>query len=107
MNTSELYLICLIVGIGFVWSGLMGSFYQMVTAQPPAFSVSYNNFFAGFTGILFCAFAGPFILMRNSLRARKIEDRPLGWLVAASAIAFMWSFCSGIVLLEVGLSVFL
>lgn len=92
------------VAAGFVSAGFLASLYQLVTDQPPGFSFAYEGFFAGLAAILMCIFAGPFIIMRNAIRGRRIERRPLGWLAASSAIAAGWSLCSGILVIEFALA---
>ena len=43
--------------------------------------------------------AAPYIIMRNAVRGRLIERRPLGWLLASFAIAGVWSLCAGILVI--------
>ena len=93
-----------IIITGFVFSAVLGSFWQLFKAEPVGFSVTYSSWVAGFSGVIFCVFAGPFIIIRNSIRGRKIEGRPIGWVVAASGIASLWSFCTGLVLIQLVLS---
>ncbi|NBN63636.1 hypothetical protein GWI72_03190 [Microvirga tunisiensis] len=85
---------------GFVAAGVIGSFYQLVTNRPPRFQVSLESAVGTVGSFLMCAFAGPFIIMRNAIRGRRIENRPIGWLVASSTIAGMWSVCSGLVMMR-------
>ncbi|MDJ0931974.1 hypothetical protein [Breoghania sp.] len=47
-----------------------------------------------------CIATGPFIIMRRAICGRRIERRPVGWLVASSTIAGMWSLFSGILMLN-------
>ena len=96
------YAIC----TGFVLSGLIGSFYQMVTREPVAFKLSVETWLSGFMSILLCGFAGPFIIMRNAVRGRRIEHRPLLWMAASASIAGVWSFCSGVVFLQFAVAVY-
>ncbi|SNZ08490.1 DUF6949 family protein [Cohaesibacter gelatinilyticus] len=86
--------------IGFVCAGILGSLYQLISARPVRFVVSVESWFSAFASILLCVFAGPFIIMRNALRGRRIEHRPIGWLFGSSAIAGVWSACSGILVLN-------
>lgn len=88
---------------GFVAAGVLGSLYQLVTHEPPKFSLAGEGLLAFLAGIFLCVFAGPFIIMRNAIRGRRIEKRPLGWLVASSTIAGMWSMCSGVMVMNVAL----
>ncbi|MHA7772286.1 DUF6949 family protein [Roseibium sp. M-1] len=86
---------------GFVAAGVLGSLYQLITQQPPKFAFDGDRLLPFMGGLLVCVFAGPFIIMRNAIRGRRIEGRPLGWLVASSTIAGMWSMCSGIMVINV------
>ncbi|KPL55671.1 MULTISPECIES: DUF6949 family protein [Hyphomicrobiales] len=92
------------VATGFVAAGLLASLYQLMTDRPPAFAVSTENLVTGVGAIMMCAFAGPFIIMRNAIRGRLIEHRPLGWLAASAFIAAGWSLCSGILVIEFALA---
>jgi hypothetical protein len=40
-------------------------------------------------------FSAPFLIMRNSLRGRRVERRRVEFVMLATAIAGMWSFMSG------------
>lgn len=89
---------------GFVAAGILSSFYTLVTDRPVSFAMELSNLWRGVVNIALCAFAGPFIIMRNAIRGRVIEQRPVGWLVASTAIAAGWSLCSGIVVVQVALA---
>jgi hypothetical protein len=88
---------------GFVAAGVLGSLYQLITQQPPRFAFDGEGLLPFLAGLFLCVFAGPFIIMRNAIRGRRIEKRPLGWLVASSTIAGMWSMCSGVMVINVAL----
>lgn len=96
----ELAIAAYAAACGFVAAGVLSSFHQLVTDRPVRFSIELENFGRGLVGILICAFAGPFIIMRNAIRGRLIEQRPVGWLVASTAIAAGWSLCSGVVVVQ-------
>lgn len=85
--------------VGFVAAGLIASFYQLVTNKPPRFVAEFEGMVGVLAASVMCMIAGPFIIMRNAIRGHRIEQRPLGWLAASSAIAFAWSSCSGVVVL--------
>lgn len=105
MIHTELLLSAYIICAGFVSAGVLGSFIQIWKAEPIGFSVQYDSWVSGFLGVLLCIFAGPFIIMRNTLRGRRIEGRPLGWVVMASAVASLWSFCTGLLIMHTILSI--
>lgn len=90
---------------GFVAAGVIASFYQLVTDRPAKFAMESETLLKIIGTVAIIVFAGPFILMRNAIRGRRIEGRPLGWLVASTTIAGMWSMCSGIVVVQFGLAI--
>lgn len=100
----ELAIAAYAAACGFVAAGVLGSFYQLVTDQPARFAIDLGTIGRGLAGVLMCAFAGPFIIMRNAIRGRLIENRPVGWLVASTAIATGWSLCSGVVVVQLALA---
>ncbi|MBO6759041.1 MAG: hypothetical protein JJ902_22115 [Roseibium sp.] len=103
---SDLFIALYIACAGFVAAGVLGSFYQLLTNQPPRFNFPVDSIVGTITSIAVCLFAGPFIIMRNAIRGRRIEGRPIGWLVASSTIAGMWSMCSGLVVMQFALGLF-
>ncbi|MCA1300048.1 DUF6949 family protein [Stappia indica] len=104
---SELAIAAYIGCAGFVAAGILGSFHQLVTGEPPRFSISVETWLKGVATCVMCLFAGPFIIMRHAIRGRRIEQRPLGWLVASSTIAGMWSVCSGVLVMHLALFILL
>ncbi|WP_029058758.1 DUF6949 family protein [Stappia stellulata] len=104
---TDLALAAYIGCAGFVVAGILGSFYQLLTGEPLKFAISVETWVKGVFSCLLCVFAGPFIIMRNAIRGRKVEQRPLGWLVASSTIAGMWSLCSGVFVLQIAFTILL
>lgn len=90
-----------VTAVGFVCAGILATLYQVMAQRPAGFRVSINSWTGVIASILICTFAGPFIIMRNAVRGRRIEQRPIGWLFGSSAIASVWSACSGLFLLNV------
>ena len=104
---GDLLVVAFALVTGFVSAGVLGSFYQLVTQQPPSFSFDLDGWLKVISAVIVCTFAGPFIIMRNAIRGRMIEHRPIGWLAASAAIAGMWSLCSGIVVLDFAIALHL
>ncbi|WP_319773092.1 DUF6949 family protein [Breoghania sp.] len=98
---TQLLIIGYAICTGFVVAGLIGSFFQLVTNRPPNFDFAAGTMGSLASGMAMCILAGPFIIMRHAIRGRRIERRPIGWLVASSTIAGMWSLFSGILMLNV------
>lgn len=94
---------------GFVWAALLATGYQLVTSRPARFEMLFGAGDAPFFSLVFQAvlvvWAAPYIIMRNALRGRFIEHRPLGWLFASFGVATLWSACVGVLVLSFALSV--
>ena len=45
-------------------------------------------------------FSAPFIILRNTLRGRRFERRPMGFVFAATLVACFWSLMSGRLVLD-------
>lgn len=88
------------VGIGFALAGMLASGYQAATRRPASFRLLQRGPTpAGFAAVPFLAFAAPFIIMRNTIRARQIEGRRFRSVMAATIVAGFWSMMSGTVVL--------
>ena len=96
----EVFALAYVTCVGFVCAGILATMYQIVANRPAGFRVSLESWSSTAASVLVCTFAGPFIIMRNALRGRRIENRPIGWLFGSSAIASVWSACSGVLVLN-------
>ena len=86
----------LAVAIGFAVAGLISTGYQLVTARPASFRLlEQGPRPSAFAAIPFLVFAAPFIIMRNTLRGRRIERRRFEFVMIATFIAGLWSLMSG------------
>jgi O-antigen/teichoic acid export membrane protein len=84
--------------IGFAVAGLISSGYQLVTQRPASFRLlEQGPHPATFAAIPFLVFAAPFIIMRNTVRGRRIERRRFEFVMIATVIAGIWSLMSGTV----------
>jgi hypothetical protein len=99
MSLDALHL-ALVLAIGFAIAGVCASGYQLVTAKPPSFRLLAAG--AGamtLAAVPFLARAAPFIIMRNTMRGRLIEQRPIEFVMLATVIAGSWSFASGLLVI--------
>lgn len=84
------------LAIGFGIAGLISAIYQVVTARPPSFRLLQRGPSPGtVAAVPFLAFAAPFIIMRNTLRGRRLERRRFEFVMLATMIAGFWSLMSG------------
>jgi hypothetical protein len=97
--SHDLVLATFSIAIGFVLAGILSSGYQLFTTEPARFELKSDSMLMGIAQTFLIMFAGPAILMRNAIRGRVIEHRPVGWLFASTAIAGAWSLCSGVMML--------
>ena len=86
--------------IGFAVAGLISSGYQLVTQRPASFRLlEQGPHPSTFAAIPFLAFAAPFIIMRNTIRGRRIEQHRFEAVMIATIIAGIWSIMSGTVVM--------
>lgn len=97
--SGEFILALFSLALGFAMAGVLSSLYQLLTARPARFALETDTIYMGIAQTFLIMFAGPAILMRNAIRARRIEHRPVGWLFASTCIAGAWSLCSGVLFL--------
>lgn len=100
----EVWVFGLIVVTGFICAGFLHSVYQILTNKVMSFDLSKEKGFVMLISILTLIFAGPFILVRNSIRGFKIENRNGGWIAASAGVSILWSFISGMFLLNIYMS---
>ena len=90
------------LAIGFSLAGALVSAYQILIRRPPGFSLLSRGATAGaFAAVPFLAFAAPFIIMRNTVRVRRIEKTRIEAVMIATVIAGFWALMSGTVLINV------
>ncbi|MGN6411880.1 MAG: DUF6949 family protein [Nitrobacter sp.] len=84
------------LGIGFAIAGALASGYQLFIKQPAGFGLLQQGVVVkAFAAVPFLVFAAPFIIMRNTLRGRRIERRRFEFVMMATVIAGFWSLMSG------------
>lgn len=95
----ELMLLLYVLAVGFVTAGIVTSFYQLVTAKPPAFRLAGDSVAAILASGIFFPLAGPMLMFRFAYAGaepRKLSKRT----VAGLAIALVWSGSLGLFLLD-------
>jgi hypothetical protein len=82
--------------IGFALAGALASGYQAFLERPAGFGLLQETVMAkAFAAVPFLVFAAPFIIMRNTLRGRRIERRRFEFVMMATVLAGFWSLMSG------------
>lgn len=89
---------------GFVFGGVIGSFYQLVTGKRVNFELLTEGGPLVIITAVVLTLAGPIVVMRNAIRAQFIDQRPGHWLALSTLICALWSFMSGIFVLSFALA---
>jgi len=85
-----------LVVVGLVVGGLTVSGYRLVTNSQPSFETRPETTLGALGQVLVLVFGGPLVIMRNAIRGRLLEGRPVGFLLATTVIASLWCFFSGV-----------
>ena len=85
--------------LGFSFAGLCATGYQFLTKRPASFRLLQRGPRPStFAAVPFLIFAAPFIIMRNTLRGRRIERRRFQFVMLSTILAGLWSLMSGTVM---------
>ena len=84
------------IGIGFALAGALVSAYQHFAQRPAGFGLLTQGARPqALAAVPFLVFAAPFIIMRNTIRGRQIEQRRFEFVMLATVLAGLWSMMSG------------
>lgn len=86
--------------IGFAFAGLLASAFELFTAQRADFRLLQAGGLFAVASVPVVVFSAPFLIVRNTVRGRRIEGRPFVFVMLASMIASVWSIASGRVVLD-------
>ena len=85
--------------LGFAFAGLCATGYQYLTKRPASFRLLQRGPAPStFAAVPFLIFAAPFIIMRNTMRARRLVGRRFEFVMLATILAGFWSMMSGTVM---------
>jgi hypothetical protein len=80
------------IAIGFAVAGLCASGYRLIGMHVPSFRLlEAGPMAARFAAIPLLIFSAPYLIMRNTLRGRRLEGRRAEFVMAATVIAGLWS----------------
>ncbi|MDR3423168.1 MAG: hypothetical protein P4L80_18355 [Xanthobacteraceae bacterium] len=86
------------IAFGFAVAGLFASGYRLYGEHFPSFRLlEVGPMAARFAAVPLLILCAPFLIMRNTLRARRIEQRRAQVVMVAAVIAGLWSLMSGTV----------
>lgn len=88
------------IAIGFAFAGLLASTFEMVARRPLGFSALQTGDLAAFASVPFLVFSAPLVILRNTVRGRRQERRPVPFVMLATVIACFWSMLCGRLVLD-------
>jgi hypothetical protein len=89
------------IAFGFAVAGLCASGYRLFGLHFPSFrQLEAGPMTARFAAVPLLIFSAPFLIMRNTLRGRRIERRRVEFVMAATVIAGLWSLMVGSVVVN-------
>ena len=91
----------LAIAVGFAFAGLIAALYRVWRDQPASFHLLLIGGSVTVAAVPLLAFAGPAIIMRNTLRARRYEKRQIHFVAIATVLASLWSMAIGFQLMRV------
>jgi hypothetical protein len=100
----ELLVALYVAGAGFTAAGLLDSLFQLVTAKPLRFMALPGNRPGRLCEALVIVVAGPLVILRGAPAGHRIEAPHLGWLMARTVVAGIWSVLTGIVVVYLALT---
>lgn len=89
----------LALALGFAIAGMCSSAYQLVTDRLPTFGLlNAGPSAAAVAAVPLLMLSAPFLIMRNTLLARRQEGRRFEFVFLATLVAGFWSLMSGLAL---------
>lgn len=86
--------------VGFAFAGLLASAFELVTQKRASFKLLEGGGVGALASVPMLAFSAPFIILRNTVRGRRFERRPVHFVLIATCIAGIWSLAAGRLLLD-------
>ena len=89
------------LALGFAFAGLLASAFELMTERRASFHLLETGGVAALASVPVLVFSAPFIILRNTVRGRRFERRPVHFVMLATIIACLWSLMSGRLVLDV------
>ncbi|HEX2510956.1 MAG TPA: hypothetical protein VHK66_10580 [Microvirga sp.] len=86
--------------LGFAFAGLLASAFELMTERRASFHLLEAGGVAALASVPVLVFSAPFIILRNTVRGRRFERRPIHFVMLATIIACLWSLLSGRLVLD-------
>lgn len=86
--------------LGLAFAGLLASAFEMATERRASFALLHASRPVALLSVPVLVFSAPFIILRNTVKGRRFERRPIRFVFLATVIACFWSILSGRVVLD-------
>jgi len=85
--------------LGLAIAGALATGYQIVAERPASFRLLNAPRLRALAAVPFLVFTAPFIILRNTIRGARIENRGFLPVMTATIIAGFWSLSCGLVIM--------
>jgi len=106
--SSQFIIITYVLAVGFVLAGLLNAVHVAIMPngedENGHFLLYFDTPLATIWSIIICIFAGPYLVAKNGLRFWTKGLLPNTALVMCGIVTLVWSFCSGIIIVETAIS---
>lgn len=92
------------LALGFAFAGLVAASFELFTEERASFRLLRRGGLLALLSVPMLVFSGPFIIMKNTVRGRVIEARPLGFVVVGTVLALFWGLMCGRLVLDLALA---
>ena len=87
------------LAVGLAFAGLLASTFELFSSKRADFTLLQGGGIAAVASVPVIVFSAPFLILRNTVRGRRIEGRPLVFVMLAGMIAALWILAWGRVVL--------
>lgn len=91
------------LGLGFAFAGLLASLFELVWRKPLGFGLLQIGGMGAVASVPVLVFSAPLLIIRNTVRGRRIERRPIPYVMLATVLAGFWSIMCGRLVLDVAI----
>jgi hypothetical protein len=88
------------LAIGFAFAGLLASGFELMLRRPLGFAALQTGDIGAVATVPVLVFSAPMIIIRNTIRGRRIDGRPIPYVMLATIIACLWSMMCGRLVLD-------
>ncbi len=100
----QLGLLLYMVAIGFTLAGLAVNGYALLASKTLRFDEQPTSIAQGIGQTMVLVVGGPMLISNWVIRAWLVERRPAAMAAIGLSLSGLWSFCSGLLLLDILLS---